>query len=111
MSKIIQLSAFYRNDKPDGVGVTLTEELGDLDHAFWQLRDSYDAMWREELDNATTATLVADLLGQLDEIGQNKSHLELPMALLVIGNVWLLEKIGALKADEFNGIQLIVRRK
>jgi len=30
-NKLLQISAFYRNDQPNGVGVTITQEYGNLD--------------------------------------------------------------------------------
>jgi hypothetical protein len=108
--QLIQISAFWRNDKEDGIGVTLTQDLGDLDQVVAILKVSYDAMWRDAVYQSTTVPLVDDLVSQLRTIGRSKPHVKLETSFLVIGNVYLLEKTGFLKPDEFNGLQLLYAR-
>ena len=106
MRKLIQISAFYRNDKPNGVGVTLPRELGDLDKVLADLTTSYNLMWRQSVYESETAQLVTELVQQLEAIGTTKDF-TFRLGLLAVANIWLLEKIGHLKSDEFNGLQLI----
>ncbi len=106
MRKLIQISTFYRNDKPNGVGVTLPRELGDLDKVLNDLTTNYDLMWRQSVYESDTAQLVMDLIQQLEAIGMTKDF-TIHLGLLAVGNVYLLEKVGHLKPDEFNGLQLV----
>jgi hypothetical protein len=106
MRKLILLSAYYRNDIPQGLGVTLTDLEGDLDDAFSVLKESYDAMWKEAVRDSNSGQLVVDLYEQLNDLIQirHRRPLRLKEALLAIGNIYLLEKICELKPDEFNGL-------
>jgi len=105
MQRLLSISAFYRNDEPNGIGITLRDEAGDLTEIFQLLKDSYDAMWEESENDNETDTLTADLFEQLQAIGQSKPITDPKKMLLVIGNVYLLERVGALITDEFNGLQ------
>jgi hypothetical protein len=51
MNRLVQVSAFYRNDMPDGVGVSLFEDFDDpyLDDVFNGIKSNYDKMWRVRL--------------------------------------------------------------
>lgn len=106
MRTLMQISAFYRNDQPNGIGITLTNDLP-LDTILLELRTNYDLMWRQSTFESEQAQLTKDLFGQLEFIGRNKKPLGMHLALMAIGNIYLLEKIGALEGDEFNGLQLI----
>jgi hypothetical protein len=106
MRKLIQISAFFRNDKSNGIGLTLPRELGDLDKVLLELITSYDLMWRQSVYESETAQLVTELVQQLEAIGSTKDF-TLHLGLLAVGNVYLLEKVGHLKSDEFNGLQLV----
>ena len=107
MSKLLLISAFYKNNVPEGLAVSISHEAGDLDAILNDLKQSWDEMWSLSVYNDDTATLVQDLFGQLDGLGQkDKGKLTLHDFLLAIGNIYLLEKIGKLKGDEFNGLQL-----
>jgi len=110
MPKLLAISAFYRNNEPQGIGITITHEVGNLDQVFRLLKDSYDAMWEESEADDETDTLTADLFAQLQAIGQSKPCSDPRKMLLVIGNVYLLERVGALITDEFNGMQFLYDR-
>ncbi len=107
MSKLYALHAFYRNDEPHGVGITITHEVGDLDGMFAMLKESYDAMWEEAEEEDTTDELIADLFSQLQGIGASKPITDVKKMLMVIGNVYLLEKVGALTTDDYNGMSYV----
>lgn len=110
MRKLIQLSAFYKNDQPNGVGLTLTEEFGDLDLLFSSIRDGWDGMWLRAVHYGSTGALVRSLHEHLDEIGQSGKPIgTLITACRVIGDIYLLERVGELKSDEYNGLLLAYR--
>lgn len=44
---------------------------------------------------------------QLQKIGASKPIIKVRDMLMVIGNVYLLEKVGALTVDEFNGMSYV----
>jgi hypothetical protein len=104
--KLIQISAFYKNDHPNGIGITLTEEFGDLDQFLEIIQTSYKAMWQESEQNSELPTLILELRGQLISLGLKKGDIGIHAGSIVIGNVWLLESHGQMITDEFNGLQL-----
>jgi hypothetical protein len=59
--KLLLISAFYRNDKPDGLGFSMDLSYGDLDGIWNLLTSSYDAMWSDSVYDDETAQLIADL--------------------------------------------------
>lgn len=106
--KLVQMSAFYRNDRYDGVGLTLTSDFGDLDHVLFHITTSYDLMYREAIQKGDLRRLIRDLFKQLDAIGiepktKKPDNIDL---VIVFGNVYLLEKYKFLRGDEYNGLQL-----
>jgi hypothetical protein len=107
MRRLMQISAFYKNDSPKGLGLTLTEDAGDLNRIISVLQEHWDLMWRESVANSESGQLVNDLRGQLNALSGSKDELSFEQGLLVIGNVYLLEKTGSLKPDEYNGLQLV----
>lgn len=103
--RLLQVSAFYRNDKRDGIGVTITHEAFTvpLTEIIDDIMESYWKMWKEAEEQEKTEELVGDLFGQLNHASKNREKLKMVDAAWVIGNIWLLERIGAIKADEYNG--------
>ena len=54
--RLFQISAFYRNDKPDGIGVTITEEAFavPLAEIMDDIMESYWKMWTEAAEQGKT---------------------------------------------------------
>ena len=88
--------AFWENDKPSGIGVLFEIEEMRLDalHAF------YDVQWDREADKSV---LVDKLMAQLEKWAATKDKDD---AMRVYGTIYLLEKHGYIKSDEFNGISI-----
>jgi hypothetical protein len=108
MKRLVQVSAFYRNDEPDGVGVSLFEDFDDpyLDEVFNGIKSNYDKMWRVAVFESDTRKLIDELKGQLESIGSANKEVSVAKAAIVIGNVYMLEKLGELVPDEYNGLWL-----
>jgi hypothetical protein len=104
-NEILQLSAFYNNDLPGGVGVTLGRDNADLDELMKTISTYNDAMWAEAAAISSLPELTSDLRSQLNAIGK-KAQLGFTDALLTIGNVYILEKHGRMKTDNWNGLSL-----
>lgn len=104
--RIIQLSVFYRNDRPDGFGFTLLNEDANLDFVWATLKENYTLMWREAVVDGTEADLILGLKSQLEAVIRTKGTLTMtdPLLYMAIGNVWLLIEIGELAEDDFNGL-------
>lgn len=106
--RLVSLSAFWRNNHRQGVGITLTEDFGDLDEVLQIITSNYELMYREAVRESEVAELVSDLFAQLEAIGLADKSKPMPIhnVLLAIGNIWLLEKYAFLRSDEFNGLLL-----
>lgn len=102
-----QVSVFYKNDQPNGIGFTLTDAFGPLENVIDTLEQHYEQMYREAVQQSELQALIKDLFDQLDYFSrpEQKKNLQLKDMLIVIGNVMLLQKYGFIKPDEFNGMQ------
>lgn len=103
--KLIQLSAFWKNDQPGGIALTLTQEFGDLDFAFNTIRTNYEEMYAHAVLTRSVEVLIQDMLSQLELFAARKvENMDMEAAFLTIGNVYLLEKLRRIPTDEFNGL-------
>lgn len=102
---LFQISAFWRNDQPDGIGVTITEEAFTvpLTDVMDEIMENYWQMWIEAQAQGATDELVSDLVAQLTAASWRRESLGIRDAVCVIGNIWLLERVGYIEADEYNG--------
>jgi hypothetical protein len=107
MSRILQISVFYKNDDPNGFGFSLGEEFGDLDFIYQTTVTQYEIEYREAVHQSSVNALTQDMFRQLDTIGQTKVS-SLEAVLIALGNVYILERYQFLKSDDFNGL-LIAR--
>lgn len=105
--KLVQISVFWRNDEPDGIGVTLTQNFGDLDFILNTIVEQWDEMYREAVYHDSTEKLIQDLLRQLEQLRTvDKQLLDFQAIGILIGSIHLLEKLGRLPKNDFNGVLL-----
>ena len=98
--KLETVAFFWRNDQPDGIGAKVGGFEG-LEKSLLGVCTNYIKMYEAEPDKTV---LVRDLLAQLAEFGADKKKFNTPRQIIIaFGNVWLLETIGAIRPDEFNG--------
>jgi hypothetical protein len=105
-TRLVAISAFYKNDRPEGIGISIDESFGNLDNLLDILTASYNAMWDECQAEGSLPALIGDLRSQLTGIGSSKPHYGIAEVSIIIGNIYLLEKHGQMVTDEFNGLQL-----
>lgn len=106
---LVYISAFYKADRPGGLYVRISQQnLEDLGEALKQLRAAWDKLWRGSVDNQTTYGLVRALEYQLFEIGVRRrtGRSSQEDVVKAIANIDLLQRVGQLKSDEYNGIVL-----
>jgi hypothetical protein len=72
VKKLLQISAFYKNDIPEGLGITVTEEFCDLDEFMQVIKFNYDLMWIESQKDSDLPNLIQLLRDQLLAIAGNK---------------------------------------
>ena len=99
---LLSIAGFWKNDQPDGVGVQILCEAFSVPlEVIWrEIMESWQKMWDEEDDKDQ---LVLHMTNQIRVAGSHGVSLE--ESLIVLGNIWLLERYGYIKADEFNGMQ------
>lgn len=102
---LFQISVFWRNDQPDGIGVTISEEAFTvpLTDIMDEIMENYWNMWVEAENEGNTEELVSDLLAQLRSASEIRQRLDISDAVWLIGSIWLLERVGRIKSDEYNG--------
>lgn len=97
-------AAFWRNDQPDGIGVTLRVS-DDFTAEFMDMMSGTisicDRGWDSEGDKHEVAL---HLLDQLRELAARKDSLTEEDNWRVIENVYLLERHGFIPSDEYNGV-------
>ena len=108
MLRLVQLSALWRSDHQNGIGVTLTREFGDLDDLIATLTDDYDRIYQDAVRESRAAQLLTDVYAELATIGFADKTRPLPKSNLLsaVGKIWLLERQGFLQPDEHNGLHL-----
>ncbi|CAN5534969.1 hypothetical protein BH11PLA2_BH11PLA2_16120 [soil metagenome] len=103
-SGLISAAAFWRNDKPEGIGVTMRTS-DDFTAEFMDMMSDTisicDRGWDFESDKHEVAS---HLLEQLRELAARKDSLTEEDNWRVIENVYLLEKHGVIPSDEYNGV-------
>jgi hypothetical protein len=103
--KIISASFFWRNDQPDGLGVTFgppaftSEELTDM------FRGDVVRDYIRASDKALGTDIVRLYLIQLEDIARQAKQAPLPLhaAILAALNIMYLAERGFIPNDEFNG--------
>lgn len=111
MTKILSLSVFWRNDAPDGIGITYappgfsSEELDELFRSGQIVKQFFI-----DSDQALGTDIVATYLAQLGAIGRDKAAgkntPEQQIILATLNILWLTSR-GFIPNDEFNGVQWV----
>ena len=111
--KPISMGFFYQNDKPQGIGLTMSTNKGFpeefLSNLYQILSDCVDAEIKEIEQGRIT---IAEVWEQLNELipllkgfeaqGVNNEESRQCQAV-VMQDIWLLAALGEIKDDEFNG--------
>lgn len=104
--KLSMVAAFYKNDKPNGIGFTLTEEAldrGIIDNVRKQLRELELFSKSPNGSNDVDIKICHFELKQMGE-ARDKFYLSDLGAILSIANILWLQHRGALVNDDFNGV-------
>jgi len=109
--KIIQASFFYKNDRPDGVGVTFAAPSFTPDELTEMFAGETARQYMRDSDTALGTNLVETYFAQLDALALEAKAGPLPLAkaLLVAMNIMYLSDRGLLANDEFNGPMFVTR--
>lgn len=107
--KIIQASFFWRNDTPDGIGLTFRTPEFTSDELASMFAGETSRQYMRDSDANLGTALVETYLAQLGALAQEakRGPLPLPKALIVCLNILWLSSRGLIPQDEFNGTQFI----
>ena len=103
--RIISASFFWRNDQPDGLGVTFGPEGFSPEELASLFRGETVRQYFRDSDAHLGTRIVEDYLRQLASIAQAARRGPLPMhlALMAALNIMWLAERGFIPNDEFNG--------
>lgn len=107
---LVAVSAFYKNNVPEGVGFIQTNKDADLDKIVDLFVKNYTEAWKAA-NKSEREEIVTHYFEQLAEFGAMKDDLTQDDAWMGIMNIWFLEAYGFLKPDEFNGCQFMYGKK
>ena len=100
--KLKTVAAFWKNDKPEGIGVRVDDPIS-LNH-FEKCLDDYRKVFDSQPDREKCIRVMFE---QLEVIFSDKTDLNLALnrglLFVTVANIWLLEELGALESNEFNG--------
>ena len=107
--QIISISFFWKNDKPGGLGFTLSapgftpEFLTD----FFSGESDTLKQYYIDSDHAMGTRLVQGYLTQLEFFGKDQESMGLPEIITAALNIMWLSSRGFIPQDEFNGYQIV----
>ena len=103
--RIISASFFWRNDQPDGLGVTFGPEGFSPEELTVMFAGETVRRYFADSDRALGSSIVDDYLNQLRGIAEQARKAPLPMhlALMAALNIMWLAERGFIANDEFNG--------
>lgn len=107
--KLVSASFFWRNDQPDGLGVTFGPDGFSPDELEVMFRGETVRTYFRDSDRALGSSIVDDYLQQLAGIATEARKAPLPMhlALMAALNImWLVER-GFIPQNEFNGTMFV----
>lgn len=108
--RLLSISAFYKNDGPAGIGLQVLEDyVPDLHLLMLEIAITYRLLWRAAVIDGTQHLAIRDSLAALEARGRQRKRRPPTEedVVSILGNVWLLEEIGMIRSDEYNGMQYI----
>ena len=106
-SHLIKISAFYKNDTPNGIGVLFPDVNTELENNLTDSMKRYEDAW-ESANDDLRKEYVQGYFNQLEHFSQFRSQgRSIQENLMCVINIWFLEKYGFLQTDNYNGCQFI----
>ncbi len=103
--KLISIHAYWKNDKPSGFGLSYDIDDEEICGIFADMFIFYLKHYIET-DDAGRANQISKYRDQLDNYKELLS-VNRRFEICLIGNVWLLESMGMINSDDFNGMVMI----
>lgn len=111
--KLVGVNAFYKANTENKIVFTLsdTDVPVQMEDAMQILMREYDRMWNESVRTNSTQDLTLRTFSALDRIADDRhDSYDLESAVLIIGCLYMLEKVGKLKADQHNGLEFLFNK-
>ena len=102
--RLIKVSAFWKNDKPSGFGLSYDIDDEDICAILADMFEAYIGRYKEA-DAADRLQQISEYREQLDNYRELLSSFP-AFEICLIGNVWFLEYMGLIDADNFNGMMM-----
>ena len=103
--KLMTIYAFWKNDRPSGFGLSYNMDDEYICGVFADMFVQYLKHYIET-DDAGRSNQINEYRQQLDNYKELLSH-NPGFEICLIGNVWLLESMGLIALDDFNGMMMI----
>jgi hypothetical protein len=105
--RLLKVSAFYKNDGPNGIGLIIDGGDYDLEGIMCEYAEGYEEAWRvaSEFDREKYVAGYADQLKYFGKLRAKDRSEEQNFTCLM--NIWFLEKYGFLTSDDHNGCQFV----
>lgn len=108
--KLVSASFFWRNDQPDGIGVSFRSDSFSPDELQAMFRGEVVRQYFRDCDAHLGTRIVDEYLDQLRGIAMQarQGPLTLQLALMAALNIMWLAERGFIPSDEFNGPLFVV---
>ena len=103
--KLTVITAFWKNDKPYGLGYSVPINDENTCSRFADIFEAYTKHY-EDADAADRSSQISEYKEQLDN-HKEWLHDNPGFEICLIANVWFLESIGLIDADNFNGMMAV----
>lgn len=71
------------------------------------MNDGYDDLWRDAVHESKEQNVVKSMFKKLNSVGKRRrKYFQLKTSVAPMGAIYMLEQVGHLKADKYNGIKL-----
>lgn len=102
---LIQLSVFYRNDTPNGFGVTLTNDFINLKVIESLMTEALDT-W-ERKSGMSRSEFIRETRCQIEDLIPIAKTNDIHALLILIADIYVLEQLGGMASNEWNGCQFV----
>jgi hypothetical protein len=104
---LVKVSAYYRSNVPDGLGISIMNINNNLDGIINGFIKSYEDDWKSANDKERKE-IIEIYINQLNHYAKlraegREGERTDKESLICIMNIWFLENYGFLESDEYNG--------
>jgi len=101
--KITSMAGHYKSDRPEGFLIIIKIQDEPIRRSITEMMNFYDDAWTKA-NEFEKRNQVSRYLGQIKKYAKSGGASSAsPMGMLIVFNIWFLEKHGHLASNAFNG--------